>query len=237
MISQKTKFIFAGSLFLVFFNFVCERSVAQTRVSESKSSPSLAAAVSFTSNHIEKGLTQTAQEPAAQAKLGLNYPSGFLGLWGSNVKFVNEDIHFNYRILGHLRFDLTSGVDLTAGYKYSRYMSNGSRNGNIWSLDLNLYSWHCYLENEDNFEGLKKNRYWFAFGKEWPLWGLFLSGTLGYSMIQAEGYTNFFDSQIVLVYRWTNSSISLGTTATSTSQQFSDRSKNMFFFKLEAQFY
>jgi uncharacterized protein (TIGR02001 family) len=237
MINQKTKFIFAGSVFLVVFNVMCERSMAQTKGTENKTSPSLATAVSFTTNYIEKGLTQTAQEPAVQAKLGLNYPSGFLGIWGSNAKFENEDIHFNYRILGHLRFDITTGVDITAGYKHSAYMSDRTRNGNIWSLDFNLYSWHCYLESEDNFEALRKTRQWFAFGKEWPLGGLFFSGVVGYSLINAEGYTNYFDTQLAFSYRWTHSSVTLGSTATSTADQFGQRSKNMFFVKLEAQFY
>ena len=218
---------------------MCERSYGQNKTPENKStsSPSFEGGAGFTSNFVEKGLSQSNQEPAILGKLGLNYPSGFLGIWGSNSKVENEDIHLNYRIMGNLRLDIISGVDVTASYKNSRFVSDGSRNGNIWGIDLNLYSWHALFEHEDNFEALKKNRYWFAFGKEWPLWGMFLSSTLGYSMIQAEGYTNFFDYRITLSYRWNKNAISISGVGNSASSQFGKRSQNTALVTIESNFY
>jgi uncharacterized protein (TIGR02001 family) len=231
----KLTFLVLG--FSILITFTSFNTMAQSKTdSKSGTGPKLGAEIVLLTNYTDKGLTQTEQEPAGQMAFGLQYTSGFLGIWGSNVKYVGEDNHFNYRIVGNLKFDITAGVDLTANYKYSRYVSDPARNGNIWGFDLNLYTYHVLIENEDNFEAQRKGRYWFAFGKEWPMWGMFLDTVAGYSMIQADGFTNYFDTRVALRYKWAISSFALVSTVTSTPSQFNGRAKAMFFAELKANF-
>jgi uncharacterized protein (TIGR02001 family) len=235
MFSLKTQLIFLTAFVSIFTMSINLRAQSKPD-SKSTTGPKLGAEIALLSNFVDKGITQTEQEPSGQMSFGLQYTSGFLGFWGSNVKYIGEDNHYNYRLVGNLKFDITSGVDLSASYKYSRYVSDPARNGNIWGFDLNLYSYHVLIENEDNFEAQRKGRYWFAFGKEWPMWGLFIDTVAGYSLIQAEGYTNYFDTKVAFRYKWAISSFALVSTLTSTPSQFNGRAQAMFFGELQAKF-
>jgi len=52
---------------------------------------STSANMSFTSNYIWRGMTQTDNSPALQGGIDLGLNGFYLGLWGSNISWTNDD--------------------------------------------------------------------------------------------------------------------------------------------------
>jgi len=60
-------------------------------VAEEKSDLSISANMAITSNYVWRGMTQTKDSPALQGGVDLEYKGFYLGTWGSNVDFGDDD--------------------------------------------------------------------------------------------------------------------------------------------------
>lgn len=207
---------------MVFFSCTFgKKSQAQERADSKSESSKLYAEVNVLTNYVSKGIAQTQKDPAFQAGFGYKLNSARFGLWGSNVKYEGTDEHLNMRAYIGYDFFFTSNVDMLFRYDFSRYYKSGTRNGTILSFDLNLFSYHVLHEREDNFEGLKGERSWYAFRKEWQIpWSLFFEATIGYSTISTAGYNNYFDSDLQVKYKTSAITYALGSTFNSAASQF-----------------
>ncbi len=82
----------------------------------------ISAQVSFVSDYVFRGISQTLGDPAVQAGLDFAHPSGFFaGLWASNVDFVPAD-------------DPDDGADLEMDYLIGYWHEFGEH----WSADVSL---------------------------------------------------------------------------------------------------
>lgn len=154
--------------------------------------------IKLTSDYVEKGLTQTDKNPAVIAGFGYWFGSqGRIGVQASNVKYQTFDSTMRADVFGEYKFMFTQNADLKLKTVYSQYSPAAGRNNLMTGLDQNLFTYHFLFEHDDNFEGSKTRRDWFAFHKDWDLGpGYFLSVTIGYSMLQETGLKNYFDTRI-----------------------------------------
>ena len=60
-------------------------------VVEEKSDLSISANLTITSNYVWRGMTQSKESPALQGGIDLEYKGLYLGTWGSNVDFGDDD--------------------------------------------------------------------------------------------------------------------------------------------------
>lgn len=95
--------------------------------------------VTFTTDYVFRGVSQTLQDPAVQGGLTVSLPNGFfVGLWGSNVDFgpTNESVEIDYsagytNTVGNLSY--TAGV-----YVYSYPGAESKLNYDYVEAGLNL---------------------------------------------------------------------------------------------------
>ncbi len=157
------------------------------------SAAEIGADAAFTTDYVFRGVSQTDENPAVQASIGVNFENGFhLGLWGSNVDFDTDEP--------------TLELDYTAGYTWE--WADGR------SLDFGLiyYDYPGGDANEDYLEGyvllqfadlgIGLNYSDDYFGETGEFWYLFADygwtlGTVAGSEISLDVHVggNFFDSE------------------------------------------
>lgn len=91
---------------------------------ESVAGFTLSANVTFATDYLYRGLSQTTGDPALQGGLDLNHESGFyLGMWGSNVDFADSlELDYYGGYAGEINDDLSYDV----GVLYYDYPSDPS---------------------------------------------------------------------------------------------------------------
>lgn len=176
------------------------------------------------SNYVDYGLTQSTGNSSILANFGFISGGGKLAFEVATVKFKDEEIDLKYGAFGQYRFVFTPNADITIRSEVNRYSPDQTRSKIRTSLDQNFFTYHIYLMHEDNFEGHKKIRNWFGFGKTWDLFQSTRAEVrLGYSMV--DGFDPFYDVMAGMTYFTTKLNATLAVTGISNSAQFGDQGK------------
>ncbi|MFN7823927.1 MAG: hypothetical protein ACK5P6_01050 [Pseudobdellovibrionaceae bacterium] len=224
--------------FVVFF-FSTQITKAQTAGSSAGSGGATSyAKINLSTNNVEKGLTQTQGDPAFQTELGNKFgEQGLLALKASNVAYENFDSHLLVRGIGSYKFLFSANADLRVKLEYNKYFKAAGRDGYNFGIDLGLFGYRFLLETENNFEGSKTERTWFAFQREFSLpWSLWLDFTAGYSQLKADGLNAYFDTRSALTYKGLPMNLALVNTFNSQSSQFGKQGDIAFFLEASIAF-
>lgn len=189
------------------------------------------------SNYVEKGLTQTDSGPAIQANVGYKWTLAKAGLWASNVKYSGVSDTVIMRLYGTYDFVFTSNTVLVARLDYAKYSKEGSRDGTIMGLDLNMFGYHVIYEKVTNWEATGSDTARVGARKEFPFLELYnfdVGG--GYNMVDAEQYSDYFDLRAGFSYRYGALKLELSGTFASNFQEFQSRAGPFAIFGIEATF-
>lgn len=86
-------------------------------VTEEKSDLSISANLAITSNYVWRGMTQTANSPAVQGGVDLDYKGFYLGTWGSNVEYGDTNNNLEADFYGGYKNEI-AGIGFDIGYIY-----------------------------------------------------------------------------------------------------------------------
>lgn len=227
---NRSLFMTFGVLLSTSFSIV---SHAQTR---GPTASKMYGEVSLQSNYVDRGLSQSNKTISVGAEAGYWFGGqGRIGMHANSVSYVNETATVELAGFGEYKFIFTQNADLRIRNDLIRYFSQDTRNKILVLLDQNFFDYHVLVSREDNFEGTKKPRNWFAFHKDWiysP--SIQFNTTVGYSMV--EDFDNYFDTRVGLTYLTGNITASLVNTYVSNSSQFGDEAETAFFVILAAKF-
>lgn len=192
--------------------------------------------IGLTSNYVDRGITQSNKTISLGAGLGYWFGAqGRIGFESASVNFPNESANVEIRAFGEYKFVFNPNADLKVRDDLVRYFAEGTRNKMQVTLDQNLFGYHFLVSREDNFEGTKNPRNWFALHHDWPLGSSSqINATVGYSMV--EGYNSYFDGLFGVSYLMSNVILSLSTTYVSSAEQFNGMANQFFIFGLNAKF-
>lgn len=189
------------------------------------------------SNYVEKGLTQTDSGPAIQAEVGYKWTQARIGLWASNVKFLNASDTIVMRPFVNYRFLFTDNAHLTLRLDTAKYFNDGSRNGNIFSADLEMFTYHVLYEKVENWEGTDYDNQRIGAKKEFNFYDKFnLNLGAGYNKVDADGHAHYFDARVGINYPYDALKFEVAGTATSNNSEFGSRAGPFLIVSLEARF-
>lgn len=231
--SDKTKFLLAASFVLLFLQCGFKKVIAQE---SSAGMSKMNGQIGITTNYVDRGLTQSNKQPSIAAAFDYRFGGGGrLGFEAANVEYPEESARIEMRGFGEYTFVFTSNADLRIRNDWVQYMNGGQRNKTVVLLDQNFFSYHVLFSREDNFEGTKNSRNWFAFQRDWPFWrGTILGTTVGYSMV--EGYDSFLDALLKVKYPLGSFNLSLALTYVTNSSQFNGQADPSVYVAVDTKF-
>ena len=176
------------------------------------------------SNFVERGITQSDRGLALQTGFGYQWTQFRAGLWGSNVKYLPYDDTLNLRLHGIYRFIISPNADLSVRYDISQYFKAGDHNGNITSVDFQMFGYHVKGEKNSNFEASYTTSTRYSLGKDWVIFtDSSIETYLSYTNVSDAGLKNFFDVYLAWKIKWQDFSWALAVTHNTTASQFGDR--------------
>ena len=93
---------------------------------EAKDAKNFSAMVTFTTDYVLRGISQTDNKPAVQGSLEYKHPSGFyLGTWGSNVDDSISKGNVELDFFGGYTFEMVPDLNLDASIIYYYYPGCG----------------------------------------------------------------------------------------------------------------
>jgi uncharacterized protein (TIGR02001 family) len=192
--------------------------------------------VSLSTNYIDKGITQSNKTISVGAGYGYQFGNtGRIGVAAASVNYVGESANVELSPFGEFKFVFTPNADLRIRNDLVRYFAEGVRNKVKVLLDQNFFDYHVMLFREDNFEGTKNPRNWFAFHKDWVYSpSVQFPTTVGYSMV--EDFNNYFDTRVGVTYLTGNLTVSFVNTYVSSSSQFGGRADTSYALIIAAKF-
>lgn len=239
--SARLKFMIPAIICLVVLQVMCgRRSLAQSNPPKDKAGAEeakLYGNLAIMTNYIEKGLSQTDMGPAVQAGFGYQWTQGRVGLWGSSVRYPNENATMTVQpYVGHT-FLFSEKSNLTLRYAYSKYFNSGRRDSTIFSVDWLFMDYNILFERDENFEGVRNARLWFGAHKKYQLpYDLLMGVTAGYSKTRIAGAQDFLDIRGELIYLYKDMSYALGSTFNSNAKYFGPRAGVTFYLAVKVNF-
>jgi uncharacterized protein (TIGR02001 family) len=94
---------------------------------EASDPKNFSATLTFTTDYVSRGISQTDNKPAVQGSFDYKHPSGaYLGIWGSNVddSISKGDVEIDF--YGGYCFELVNDLNLDASILYYYYPGDGS---------------------------------------------------------------------------------------------------------------
>lgn len=188
-------------------------------------------------NYVEKGITQTDSGPAIQAEVGYKWPQAKAGLWASNVKFRDATDTIVMRPFAAYQFFFTENANLIARFDLARYSNDGSRDGNILSADLEMFTYHVTYEKVENWEASEYDNQRVGARKEFKVYEQFvLSLSAGYNLVDADEYSDYFDGRVGFYYTYEALKFEVAGTFASNSSEFGSRAGPFLILGVEALF-
>jgi uncharacterized protein (TIGR02001 family) len=182
---------------LTFFAFLCEFAFAQSPGgSSTQPTYRLNGGATLASNFVERGLTQTKNDPGVQSEFWFNLGSQFrIGLWGANVRYESTPTtHFWLRLNADLKVDFSENASMNILYKENKFFKSNDRDGNVVGLRLTFWKWKIIYDKESNWQGTQSEATYFGIGHEQTVWEDWTwSNSGGYLIPNAEGIASFFD--------------------------------------------
>ncbi|WP_413290103.1 TorF family putative porin [Bdellovibrio sp. HCB337] len=188
--------------------------------------------VALLTNYVEHGLTQTNKDPSLQGAFGFNFGPQFkLGLSGSNVSFADtETEHFLLKLNAELKVLISTTTDFKLGYFNNRYFKTEFRDGSTTYLVITSHGYRVRYESNSNWEGTGASSSYYSFGKAFdlsPTWKW--DNEIGYTMLDVEGYENYFDARTSFQYKGSSNVVyQITATGTSTPSQFNGQGEIFF---------
>lgn len=169
-------------------------------------------------NYIQRGLTHTKKDPALLASFWFNFGSQFrIGTSGSNVSYLNEDAHFNLKVLSDIKITFSPNANLTLKYTMDKYFKSSARNGDIFGFTLDTFGFRTSYEKFSNWEGTASGGTWYGFGTDFNAFGDWkLDTTVGYTQTKSTAVGDYFDMAVALKNKGPQITWSAGVTGTST---------------------
>ncbi len=215
--------------FILFFSPMAMAQNKDSGVSE------LLGDLKIMTNYQERGITQSGRNAAIYLDLGYEIGAGRVGGAAANSQYDYELVSGEARVYGEYKFVFTPNTDLRIRNDLVRYFEESRRSKIVVLLDQNLFSYHVLFQREDNFEGTKKMRNWYGFGKDWILSQSFkINTTVGYSMV--ENYDNFFDTYVGFTMVGSKLNVTIANTYISKSAQFGGAADPSTFLILDIKF-
>jgi uncharacterized protein (TIGR02001 family) len=174
---------------------------------------------------VHHGLSQTNQDPSLHGSFWFNFGPQFrLGIWGSNTNFEGSDIHLWMRFSADVKVDFNENAQLFITYNQNQFYKSSARNGNTVGLDLGLFKYHIIYEIESNWDGTSTGSSYYAFQKNTDVFSTYKwNNQVGYSMVKATGYSNYFDLRTALGTKLKDVFVEISATGTSAASQFNGR--------------
>jgi hypothetical protein len=193
--------------------------------------------VTFSTNCIERGLTRTQNGPCMQSAFGYQSGDAQLGIWGSNVRFISNVEHFNYRIFFNYLTVLNPYWDFQLRYDLSQYSLNTSRNGSQFLIGFGVYTYHFNLERVDNSLGSGTTRTSLIIYKSFDLpFDLFWKIGAAYNILSGSGYGPYVDAYTSLGYKMKEFEFALNASVNTAASQFSGDGETAFWFSMGTKF-
>lgn len=188
------------------------------------------------SNYVDRGITQSNKGPSIGAELGYLFgPQAKIGFEAASVNYPGESANVEMRLLGEYKFLFNANSDLRIRNDFFRYFSESQRNKVMVTLDQNFFTYHILYAYEDNFEGTKSPRSWFAFHHEFAYSPTFvIPVTAGYSMVS--GYSNYFDTRAGFAYITPSLEAGVYHTYVSAASEFGGQADMAFLLEVVAKF-
>jgi uncharacterized protein (TIGR02001 family) len=206
--------------------------------SSSQSSAKIFGEFSLTTNYIEQGVSSSNNSFAMLPVVGYLWSHAQLGIMGSNVQFPDNAESLNLRPFGWYDFTFSAGVDLKVRYDMNMYFASSSRNGNLYTLDLNISTHHIILQENTNWYGTSSMGYWLAYAHDWKaFWDLDYKVELGYELLNTPSYNSYFAGKAGFGYKYSDFNFALMASANSNSSQFLNNTGNpTVFFQVTTRF-
>jgi uncharacterized protein (TIGR02001 family) len=222
------------SIFLL--TVVCCLAFGFSQTARAQTMSKMYGEVGLSSNYVDKGLTQSNKSISVEAGAGYWFGGqGRIGTYANSVNYTGESANVQLAAFGEYKFIFTPNADLRIRNDLVRYFAEGIRNKVAVLLDQNFFTYHVLLFREDNFEGTKTPRNWFAFNKDWTYSpSVQINATVGYSMVQ--NYNNYFDTRVGATYLTGNLAVSVFNTYVSAASQFGGRADMAYFLVVAAKF-
>jgi hypothetical protein len=228
-----TKFIqsFVLAIFLIF-------AITQKVLAADSDSPRVFGEISITTNEIERGISVTNNSFGMMPSFGYQWAHAELGLYGSNVQYPDNLENLNLRPFAWFDFVFSPTVDLKARYDMNAYFPSVLRNGNLYTLDLNIQNHHVVAVQDTNWYGTTTIAYWLGYVHRWNAFGdVDYKVDLGYQMVYSINYQSFFAGQVGFAYKYSDFDLSLMFAANSNSTQFLNNTANpALFFEISTKF-
>lgn len=176
----------------------------ETETAEEDKPYSIEANVSLVSDYVFRGFTQTDNKPAIQGGFDFSHESGFyLGIWGSNVDFGDDDAQVELDYYGGFAFDV-GPVNIDLGFIYYDYP--GEQDFDFYEIyaalgysyfTLSAYYSDQFLGGDNDIESLYVNLE-FAYTLPYDI-GLTLAA--GHQSAD-EGFDDYWDYKVALSKEW-----------------------------------
>jgi uncharacterized protein (TIGR02001 family) len=183
-------------------------AVAQTPPPEEQKAPAeipkgkLFGHISIVSNYLDAGLTQTENNPAIQSTVGFKWGAFKAGVWGSSVKYENSQDLIQLAGFGNYHFVVTQNFDLAIQISEVRYFNGGFRNGQVKTIDINMFKYHVVYRSTQNWEGTTYDQLHFGGYREWNIKdSYFWKFDFGYNSTDAPEVASYFDTKTSLFHR------------------------------------
>lgn len=225
------------TFFLALFVF-CKTSYSQTSPSTTPSYQ-LSGNALLLSNLVRDGVSQSNNDPALVAAFLFNFGPQFnIGLKGSNVSYNTSTAHLNLQLGGQLKIDFSSTSNFMLEYNLDQYYSDSSRNGSILKMNVVMLSkYKVIISMFSNWEGTATSASNYAFGYSQNVFGGWAwDNIIGYTMVQATGYSNYFNFKSEISYKIKPLVVGAGIEGTSASSQFQRLGDIGFIFFIGANF-
>jgi uncharacterized protein (TIGR02001 family) len=174
----------------------------------------LSATLTATTDYDFRGITQSAQNPAAQGSIDLSTDAGFYaGVWGSNIDFGNGDPNVEVDYYA----GWSGGEDVTwdVGINYYTYVNQGSWNYPEYYASVGYKWFEAKAWYGTNYGGVSgKDEHYYEGNVDYPLpYGLGFTAHAGYSngngIRYAYGQSSYMDWAAGLTYSWEHFDMSL----------------------------
>lgn len=165
-------------------------------------SASIFGEVGFYTNYIEKGISQTENQPVVQAGMGYQFGKQFrLGFWGNSVRYADSLDSSHVKIYANYIVPFSPNAYAIIGLYMHQYWPDQVRNGQETTIALKLFTYNIAHEKRMNFEGLGVSAQRYSLSKDFNFvgkWLVRLEG--GYNTIKSDEHESYFDTKAGLVY-------------------------------------
>lgn len=182
---------------------------------------------------IDRGLSITDNNPALNASFMFNLGQQFrFGFWGSNISNVtSSDDNLWLKVVADIKIDISSTSKMIFYMNDDHFYKSNLRNGQEVGFTLDYNNYFYQLEFMNNFQGSKTNAEYIKGGKKFMLTSSIVgTGSVGYTLQHADGYSNYLDGKVTASYAVSQFLfLESGITTTLLASGFNGRNNSFFY--------